>query len=88
MILKVGQKYLMNGEWVRFGYRDIEWHKGWADAFRFLPDDGDFCDIQVEGKGRMPGWIYGTTWDALRFKRGDRVMKWKRRPEEKVTFMD
>ena len=69
---------------VLYTYKDVKYDiDGWADSKEFLPDDYDLVYLKVEGKKTMPGWASGTSWHGLRYKEGDKVSYWKRKPEEK-----
>jgi len=76
---KVGKDYP-----VVFSYRDVKTDDdGWVDAAKYLPADFDLVYMKVEGKKTLSGWMSGNNWEGLRLKEGDKVLYWKRKPEDK-----
>lgn len=70
---------------VVYTYRDVQYDiDGWADSNKYLPDDFDLVYMKIEGKKTMPGWASGNSWAGLKYKDGDKVLYWKRKPEEKT----
>ena len=69
---------------LRYNYSDVEFdEEGWASAAKFLPEDFDLVYLKIEGKKITGGWINGKKWDGARIYPGDKVISWKRKPEEK-----
>lgn len=69
---------------VLYTYKDVFYDiDGWADVSKFLPDDYDLVYMKIDGKKTIPGWICGSSWQGLRLKAEDKVLYWKRKPEEK-----
>lgn len=69
---------------VLYTYKDVKYDiDGWVDCQLFLPDDYDLVYMKVDGKKTMAGWVSGSSWHGLKLKDGDKVLYWKRKPEEK-----
>lgn len=87
MKFQVGRQYTKpDGTRPYFRYKDIEWISGWADAEKYLPHDGDFCNLELATNKVIPGWIHGDTWDGYRLKPTDKVIWWQRRPEDNPIY--
>lgn len=54
---------------------------GWIDPAFWLPYPYDLCQLQTSNK-KMNGWWTGHQWEALRLKKDDKIMFWKRIMEE------
>lgn len=85
MIQKVGKDMIAGKTNPRaFTYKDVVYDiDGWADSARFLPCDFDLVILKVEGKKSISGWSTGASWDGLNLAIGDKVLYWKRKPDEK-----
>lgn len=70
---------------VDYTYKDVEFDdEGWADVANFLPADFDLVIIEIAGrKEPIDGWSTGHNWDGLFFQTGDKVLRWKRKPDER-----
>ena len=69
---------------VDYTYNDVEFDdEEWADAEKFLPADFDLVIIQVQGKEPICGWSTGSNWDGLFYQPGDKIFRWKRKPDER-----
>lgn len=78
-IKKVDKEYKIGEQFVRFSYRDVVYDDDdWADASRFLPADYDMMSLKLDTGRKIPGWIQGNQWEALRLKPGNQVLFWKR----------
>jgi hypothetical protein len=68
---------------IPYVYKDVAYDiDGWADSEKYLPEDFDLVLMKLARGKTVPGWIGGTTWYGLRFKKDDAVLFWKRNPEE------
>lgn len=65
-------------------YADIHYDPdGWVDAEKYLPGDYDLVYLKIKDKFSKSGWIVGKRWDGLKVLEEDKVLYWKRKPEEK-----
>lgn len=73
----------MKKQEILYTYKDVKYDiDGWVDCNLFLPEDFDLVYMKVEGKKTIPGWISGSSWYGLRYKKEDVVKYWKRKPDE------
>lgn len=60
------------------GYDDIDYDAyGWADAKRFVPSKFDLVKIKTDTK-TINGWYTGERWYAVRLRKKDDVLSWKK----------
>ena len=92
MMLKVGKDTILpHGSEIsrRVTYKDVHCDiDGWADSSRFMPADFDLVYLKLEGKKSISGWSTGTSWDGLKLNKDDKVLYWKRKPDEVGAIND
>ncbi|NJL54187.1 hypothetical protein HC928_02725 [bacterium] len=81
---EVGQVY--DGDRLPFSYAKVpKDEEGFADASLYHPLPFDVVDMDVVKKdGKRVfcgGWWTGNKWFSLRLRKGDKVLKWKKREE-------
>lgn len=59
--------------------------KGWADARSSLPIPFDLVTVLTDNDKEIPAWWNKFSWEGLRLKNNDVVVKWKRRRYEHIT---
>jgi hypothetical protein len=81
---KVGKDLVNTGKRFRkFSYNDVHFDEdGWADAAQFLPGDYDLAYLKLQGKPSVCGWSIGINWDGAKLEDGDKVLYWKRKPDQ------
>ena len=68
----------------KISYRHVRFDEdGWADASKWLPADYDLVFLKLERGPTIAGWAYGNEFLGLKLKDDDKVLYWKRKPDEK-----
>lgn len=81
-IMQVGRTIKDKKKKAYFTYKDVPFDGlGWADPNTHLPLSYDLCYLKLD-KRTVIGWWAGNEWDARRFKKGEKVIAWRRREEE------
>lgn len=79
---KVGRDYFKDP--IRIQYRHVPLDEdGWVDAEKYLPADYDLVFMKLEKGPTIAGWSYANGFEGLRLKPDDKVLFWKRKPDEK-----
>lgn len=66
------------GNKINYRYSDIDFdEKGWVSVKDALPLDFDLVTIS-SGEKTMRGWWTGSDWYAIRLRKGDKIIKWRR----------
>lgn len=65
----------------KISYSDVEYGDDeWVDAKKFTPSSFDLVKIKTDEK-TINGWYTGERWYALRLKKNEEVLFWKRLKE-------
>lgn len=66
---------------IYYSYRDVAFENGWADTKKFLPQDFDMVYGETTDGSVKSCWSNGSSWDGLRIKNGDQIVRWRRKEE-------
>jgi hypothetical protein len=56
---------------------------GWVNAKNYMPADFDLCLLKITNKPIIAGWSNGLSWDGLKIKKTDEVLKWKDKRDQR-----
>ncbi len=80
---KVGKDIVEGVKPRKFAYRDVVYDEDdWVDANEFLPLDYDLMFVKLSNDKFTCAWTVGKKWDGLRLKADQKVVSWKKRPNE------
>jgi hypothetical protein len=55
---------------------------GWVANLNYFPIGFDMCQLSIKNKEKpISGWWDERKWTGLRFKKGYKVLQWKRMPD-------
>ncbi len=81
---KVGRDFVSGDQPPKIHYRHVTFDEnGWADANEWISADYDLVFMKIERGLIIAGWAYGNYFEGLRLKPKDKVLYWKRKPDEK-----
>lgn len=81
----IGKRINASGNEVNifYSYKDVKYdNNGWADASVDFPANYDLVYMKIKDKNSIAGWISINQWMGLRLKPSDKVIGWKRKPED------
>lgn len=85
-VTKIDKNKKENKIEIVYSYKDVNYDiNGWADSTKFLPEDFDLVLMKIDGKKTIYGWAIGNSWSGLKYKKGEKVLYWKRKPEERIA---
>lgn len=59
--------------------------EGWAEAKASKPIPFDLVTVETETGKKIAAWWNEFSWEGLRLKKSDEVLRWKRRKYEHIT---